>query len=111
MEDALPALTEYLRIRKNKLNVDELHLYDLYVPIIADYDMKMTFPEAFELVCEGLAPLGEAYIAKLREGFSGGWIDVYENKAKRSGAYSWGCYGVHRVPRGSGSVNARAQKR
>ena len=95
VEDALPALTEYLRIRKNKLNVDELHLYDLYVPIIADYDMKMTFPEAFDLVCEGLAPLGEAYIAKLREGFSGGWIDVYENKAKRSGAYSWGCYGVH----------------
>ena len=95
VEDALPALTEYLRIRKKKLGVDELHLYDLYVPIIADYDMKMTFPEAFELVCEGLAPLGGDYIEKLREGYGGGWIDVYENKAKRSGAYSWGCYGVH----------------
>ena len=95
VEGALPALTEYLNIRKKKLGVEELHLYDLYVPIIADYDMKMTFPEAFELVCEGLAPLGEEYIQKLREGYAGGWIDVYENKAKRSGAYSWGCYGVH----------------
>ena len=95
VEDALPALTEYLNIRKEKLGVEELHLYDLYVPIISDFDMKMTFPEAFELVCRGLAPLGEEYIAKLRAGYRGGWIDVYENKAKRSGAYSWGCYGVH----------------
>ena len=95
VENALPALTEYLRIRKKKLGVEELHLYDLYVPIIDDYEMKMTYPEAFELVCEGLAPLGEDYIAHLREGYAGGWIDVYENKAKRSGAYSWGCYGCH----------------
>ena len=95
VEEALPALTEYLNIRKKKLGVETLHLYDLYVPIISDFDMKMTFPEAFELVCRGLAPLGEDYIAKLREGYQGGWIDVYENKAKRSGAYSWGCYGVH----------------
>ncbi len=95
VEDALPALTEYLRIRKEKLGVEELHLYDLYVPIIGDYDMKLTYEEAFELVCEGLAPLGEEYISKLREGYANGWIDVYENKNKRSGAYSWGCYGVH----------------
>lgn len=95
VEDALPALAEYLKLRKEKLGVEELHLYDLYVPIISDYDMKMTYPEAFELVCEGLSPLGEDYIEKLREGYNGGWIDVYENKSKRSGAYSWGCYGVH----------------
>ncbi len=95
VEDALPALTEYMNIRKKLLGVDELHLYDLYVPMIADYDMKMTYEEACGLVCEGLSPLGEEYIAKLREGFSSGWVDVYENKAKRSGAYSWGCYGVH----------------
>ncbi|MBR6184657.1 MAG: oligoendopeptidase F [Clostridia bacterium] len=95
VQAALPALKEYLNIRKKKLGVEELHLYDLYVPVIDDFDMKMTYPEAFELVCEGLAPLGEDYIAKLREGYAGGWIDVYENKAKRSGAYSWGCYGVH----------------
>ncbi|MBR5704363.1 MAG: oligoendopeptidase F family protein, partial [Deltaproteobacteria bacterium] len=95
VEDALPALTEYMNIRKKLLDVDELHLYDLYVPMIADYDMKMTYGEACDLVCEGLAPLGGEYVARLREGFSGGWVDVYENKAKRSGAYSWGCYGVH----------------
>ena len=95
VEDALPALTEYMDIRRKKLGVDAVHMYDLYVPMIADFDLKLTFPEAFELVCEGLAPLGEEYIAKLREGYAGGWIDVYENKNKRSGAYSWGCYGVH----------------
>ena len=95
VEKGLPALGEYLDIRREKLGVAELHLYDLYVPVIDDFDMKMTYPQAFELVCEGLAPLGGEYIAKLREGYAGGWIDVYENKAKRSGAYSWGCYGVH----------------
>ena len=95
VEDALPALAEYLTLRKQKLGVEELHLYDLYVPMVGDYEMKMTYAQAFELVCEGLAPLGEEYIAKLREGYEGGWIDVYENKSKRSGAYSWGCYGVH----------------
>ena len=91
----VPALTEYMNVRKQLLNVEELHMYDLYVPMIADFDMKMTYEEARDLICEGLAPLGEEYIAKLREGFAGGWVDVYENKAKRSGAYSWGCYGVH----------------
>ena len=95
VEAALPALTAYMNIRKKLLGVEDLHLYDLYVPMIADYDMKMTYEEACDLVCEGLAPLGEEYIAKLRDGFSAGWVDVYENKAKRSGAYSWGCYGVH----------------
>ena len=95
VEAALPALTAYLNVRKKLLGVDELHMYDLYVPMIADFDMKMTYKEACDLVCEGLAPLGEEYIARLREGFAGGWVDVYENKAKRSGAYSWGCYGVH----------------
>lgn len=95
VERALPALNEYLKLRKEKLGVEELHLYDLYVPVVGDYDMKMTYPQAFELVCEGLAPLGEEYVQTLREGYQGGWIDVYENKNKRSGAYSWGCYGVH----------------
>ena len=95
VEDALPAMTEYMNIRRKKLGVDAVRMYDLYVPMIADFDMKLTFPEAFELVCEGLAPLGGEYIDKLREGYAGGWMDVYENKNKRSGAYSWGCYGVH----------------
>ena len=95
VEEGLPALTEYMRVRKRLLGVDELHLYDLYVPMIAGFDMKMTYSQAYDLVCEGLHPLGEEYVAKLREGYEQGWIDVYENKSKRSGAYSWGCYGVH----------------
>ena len=95
VENALPALNEYLKLRKEKLGLEDMHLYDLYVPIIGDFDMKMTYPEAFELVCEGLKPLGGEYIQKLREGYENGWIDVYENKAKASGAYSTGCYGVH----------------
>ena len=95
VEAALPTLAEYMKLRKEKLGLEDMHLYDLYVPMIENYEMKMTYPEAFELVCEGLAPLGEDYIQTLREGYAGGWIDVYENKAKRSGAYSWGCYGVH----------------
>ncbi len=95
VEKALPAMDEYLKIRKKKLGVEELHLYDLYVPIVSDFDMKLTFDEACDLVCEGLAPLGEDYIATLREGMKNGWIDVYENKGKKSGAYSWGCFGVH----------------
>ena len=95
VENALPALSEYMQIRKEKLGVEELHLYDLYVPIISDFDMKLSYEEACKLVCEGLQPLGEEYIATLREAFKGGWIDVYENKGKRSGAYSWGCYGAH----------------
>lgn len=95
VENALPALAEYMAIRKKRLGVEELHLYDLYVPVISDFDIKLTYEEACEWVCEGLAPLGEEYIATLREAFTSGWVDVYENKGKRSGAYSWGCYGVH----------------
>ncbi|MBQ4639736.1 MAG: oligoendopeptidase F [Clostridia bacterium] len=95
VENALPAMAEYMQIRKKRLGVEELHLYDLYVPIVSDFDMKMSYQEACELVCEGLQPLGEEYIATLRQAFESGWIDVYENKGKRSGAYSWGCYGAH----------------
>lgn len=95
VENALPAMDEYLKLRKQYLGVSELHLYDLYVPMISDFDMKLSYQDACDLVCEGLKVLGEDYVQTLREGFQNGWIDVYENKGKRSGAYSWGCYGVH----------------
>ena len=95
VEDSLPAMQKYLEIRKRKLGVDELHLYDLYVPIVDGFDMKMSYPEAFELVKKGLKPLGEHYAQLLDEAYTGGWIDVYENQGKHSGAYSWGVYGVH----------------
>ena len=91
----LPALHEYVRVRKEKLGVDELHMYDLYVPMVGEADKKIPYEEAKEIVLKGLAPLGEDYVALLKKGFNEGWIDVYENEGKRSGAYSWGAYGTH----------------
>lgn len=91
----LPAMYRYVDIRKEALGVDELHMYDLYVPMLDDVDMKKDFQEAKELVKKGLSPLGSEYITLLQQGFDGGWIDVYENQGKRSGAYSWGAYGTH----------------
>jgi len=80
----------YVSLRRRLLGVDELHMYDLYAPIVEGAHMKFTFEDAKEIVLKALAPLGEEYNAILREGFSNGWIDVYENVGKRSGAYSAG---------------------
>ena len=95
VHSALPDMYRYVALRKRVLGVDELHMYDVYVPIVKDYDMNVTFEEAKDLVLKGLAPMGEEYLSHLREGFDNRWIDVYENKNKRGGAYSWGAYGVH----------------
>ena len=91
----LPALHEYVKVRKEKLGVEELHMYDLYVPMVGEADKKIPYEEAKEIVLNGLAPLGEDYLELLKKGFNEGWIDVYENEGKRSGAYSWGAYGTH----------------
>ncbi len=91
----LPALHEYVKVRKEKLGVEELHMYDLYVPMVGEADKKIPYEEAKEIVLKGLAPLGEDYLNLLKKGFGEGWIDVYENEGKRSGAYSWGAYGTH----------------
>lgn len=88
---------KYVELRKQVLGVDELHFYDLYVPIVEDVDMQFTYEEACELILEALAPLGEDYLAIVREGLSQRWIDVYETPGKRSGAYSAGGYGMHPV--------------
>ena len=80
----------YVALRKKLLGVDELHMYDLYVPVVDGVEMKFTFEEAKEIALKALAPLGEDYLNLLREGFANGWIDVYENVGKRSGAYSSG---------------------
>jgi oligoendopeptidase F len=80
----------YVALRKKLLGVDELHMYDLYVPVVDGVKMKFTFEEAKEIALKALAPLGEDYLNLLREGFANGWIDVYENEGKRSGAYSAG---------------------
>ena len=85
----------YVRLRKKCLGVDELHMYDIYTPMIADVAKKIPFEEAKETVLKALAPLGEDYVAKVKEGFESRWLDVYENEGKRSGAYSAGAYGAH----------------
>lgn len=91
----LPAMYRYVALRKRALGVEELHMYDVYVPLVADQTKKIPFVEAKEIVKRGLAPMGEEYVSHLEEGFDHRWIDVYENRGKRSGAYSWGAYGTH----------------
>lgn len=85
----------YVRLRKKCLGVEELHMYDIYTPMIPDAAKKISFEEAKETVLKALAPLGEDYVNKVKEGFENRWIDVYENEGKRSGAYSAGAYGTH----------------
>lgn len=86
----LDKMYRYVALRRRLLGVDELHMYDLYVPVVEGVEMKFTFEEAKEIALKALAPLGEDYLALIREGFENRWIDVYENEGKRSGAYSAG---------------------
>ena len=91
----MDAMYQYLSLRKEVLHVEELHFYDIYVPMMPDFKKTVCFEDAKELVKKALEPLGEEYGKVLLEGFHNGWIDVYENEGKRSGAYSWGAYGTH----------------
>ena len=86
----LDKMYRYVALRKKLLGVDELHMYDVYTPIVADADQAIPYEQAKETVLEALQVLGEDYVALLKEGFSNRWIDVYENVGKRSGAYSSG---------------------
>ena len=86
----LPAMYRYVRLRKKALGVDELHMYDVYTPIVADADKAITYEEAKANVLEALSVLGKDYTDLLKEGFEHRWIDVYENVGKRGGAYSSG---------------------
>lgn len=95
VNDALPLMHRYVRLRKEMLALPEIHMYDVYVPMVERSDKKYTFEEAKAIVKQGLAPLGEDYLAILQEGFDNRWIDVYENTGKRTGAYSWGAFGTH----------------
>ena len=97
VEKNLPSLHSYMELKKEALNVEKLHPYDMYVPLskMGSDGFTFTFEEAKSAVQEALKPLGEDYGKALQEGLENGWIDIYENKGKRSGAYSWGVYGVH----------------
>ncbi len=85
----------YVAIRKKMLGVDELHMYDVYAPLLPESTASYTFEEAKKIVAEGLKPMGQEYLDILKEGFENRWIDVYENEGKRSGAYSGGSYDSH----------------
>ena len=85
----------YVALRKKLLGVDELHMYDVYTPIIRGGDRKIPFEEAQETICKALSVLGEDYVELLREAFANRWIDRYENVGKRSGAYSSGAARPH----------------
>ena len=95
VNDHLPLLHRYVKLRKTVLGVDELHLYDMYTPLLAEEKITVTYEEAKDLMTQGLAVLGEEYQAILKEAFDNRWLDVYENKGKRSGAYSGGAYGTN----------------
>lgn len=87
----LPLLHRYMELRKHLMSLEEMHSYDLYVPL-SEADVKISYEQAKEITKKALAPLGEDYAAILEKAFSERWIDVMENKGKRSGAYSGGCY-------------------
>ncbi|SDZ00434.1 oligoendopeptidase F [Evansella caseinilytica] len=94
VNDHLHLLHRYLNVRKRALGLDELHVYDLYTPLVKDVDMKVTYKEAQDLVKKGVAALGDEYVSIVAEGFDNRWVDVEENVGKRSGAYSSGSYGT-----------------
>lgn len=91
----LHLLQRYLKLRKKALKLDKLYMYDIYCPIIQEASRKVSYPDAVKMVSEGLSPLGKQYIDNLSKGFESGWVDVYENVGKTSGAYSWATYQSH----------------
>ena len=91
----LAPLHRYVALKQKALGLSDIHMYDLYVPLVGDVKFDLPYQQGLDLLKEGLTPLGPDYNAKLAEGLTGGWIDVYENQGKRTGAYSWGAYGTH----------------
>ena len=92
VHEALPMMYRYVAVRKKVLGVDKLHMYDVYTPIVAAQNQTYEFEQAKQMVLEALKPMGEDYLSHAREGLENRWIDIYPNKGKRGGAYSWGCY-------------------
>lgn len=92
VHEALPMMYRYVAVRKKVLGVDKLHMYDVYTPIVAAQNQTYEFEQAKQMVLEALKPMGEDYLSHVREGLENRWIDIYPNKGKKGGAYSWGCY-------------------
>ncbi|MFI8705864.1 oligoendopeptidase F [Bacillus sp. NPDC077411] len=95
VNENLHLLHRYIDIRKRALGLDELHMYDLYTPLVPEVKMNVTYKEAQDMLLQSLHVLGEEYVEILQEAYENRWVDVYENKGKRSGAYSSGAYGTN----------------
>ncbi|RDY26588.1 oligoendopeptidase F [Romboutsia weinsteinii] len=95
VDENLDSLNKYVDIKKKLLGLEEIHMYDLYVPLTDKFDMKIPYEKAQGIILEALKPLGEEYLSIIKRAFSENWIDVYENEGKQGGAYSWGSYDSH----------------
>ena len=95
MDENLNSLNKYIDLKKKFLNLDDIHMHDLYVPLTENFDMNIPYEKAQEIILKALSPLGEEYLSIIKRAFSEGWIDVYENEGKQGGAYSWGSYDSH----------------
>lgn len=95
IESNLEPMYRYMKLRREMLHLKELHMYDLYVPLVEDPYKDISWSGAQKMMFDALAPLGEKYLAQVRRGLAEGWADVFPNQGKRSGAYSWGSYGTH----------------
>jgi len=91
----LKALHQYVSLRKKFLKLDELHKYDLWVPLVPEARMEIPYDSAVTIILAALKPMGKEYVGDLKKGFDSGWVDVYETEGKGSGAYSWGAYTTH----------------
>ncbi len=95
IHEHLPALHRYVSLRKKVLGLDELHMYDLFTPLVQEVKMEMPYEKAKQLMVDSFAPLGKEYQTTVQHGLDNRWVDVKENKGKRSGAYSSGTYGTN----------------
>lgn len=91
----LPLFYRYVALRKKMLDLPDLHMYDIYAPLVKEVKIKVPYEEGAHMVEKGLAALGETYLSDLKKGLQSGWVDVMENEGKTPGAYSWGAYGTH----------------
>ncbi len=95
IHDHLDIMYDYIDTRRQILGLNDIAMYDVYVPLVQDTGKKYSYEEAMDLVIEALAPMGNDYVALLKRAYNENWIDVYESEGKTSGAYSWGAYGTH----------------
>lgn len=95
IDESLPTLNKYVELKKKFLGLNEIHMYDLYVPLTEKFDMDIPYDKAQSIILDALKPLGEEYLKVIKSAFEEGWIDVYDNEGKKGGAYSWGSYDSH----------------